>query len=721
MPSRFTDTPMLERVTSGNAAGSDVSKPHRVRFRGKARSATASSLSSSVPPSSSGTAPRPRVHVDDGELCARAEVVARAMDFRGLAGSNEAGPTWALKKSRGTFTTYARRPDATTTMRTPTSALGPGNSSGKTRPTQQVLAAGEIRCHLQEVVHVLNTNSDFEHNAVMSGLYRKDFIYGSVVHVVPSDVVGDEPKLVELLEADESTTTQVAVKTGTFVHSKMFAPNEQWCFLEQAQHVRGATPGAIEAPGPAQLNSFTLTLSSLDEKDLEAGKVNGHGRVNMLHGMSAGYLVEQLPGSKYVRVLFFGQFDAGDVEKPRQAGSSQMRARLVRLADGATRLPEVVRRRRFGAQTMADRAAFPANNAHCICCTRSLRLLTRKHRCHLCGHHVCDRCWSVQEMETQNTRRITPVRVCSRCIEFVENGDYSAVKPSSLGSLEVKRDPVDRPPPTKTLARLLQSELRSASGARKNSVRTVIQYLVNQEAQEEQAKAERQAKADAEARSIRLTSDSADQEYLKALDGGLSIHQVPLYKCILANATKRNYPITMPKTAANGSTPDAPIPVNEKERLTAIARSRVLELGDASELDMLCSLAAGQLDCNISIVTVVTADQMMVLGSNKEDLRRVSLPREHSFCQHTVMTSKPLLVPHPEADVRFQNISGRTAFDVRFYCGFPIVDADNTVIGSLCCMDQKTHEMTQSQYSAMKKLASAAGLVVRSKYRERLA
>ncbi|ETP38887.1 hypothetical protein F442_13600 [Phytophthora nicotianae P10297] len=691
MPSGYTDTPMLERVPSTDATSSGVSKPQRIRFRSKARSATASSLSSSIPFSSSsnGSTLKPRVRVDDDELCARAEVVARAMDFRGLAGSNESTCRWILNKSHGTFTTYARRPAATAAR------------AEKTRLTQQVLAAGEIRCHLQEVVNVLNTTNDVDHNAVMSGLYRKDFIYGSVVHVVPSDVIGDKPKLVELLQEEESATTRVAVKTGAFVHSKLFSPNEQWCFLERAQHIRAP----VENPEHANLNSFTLTMSSLDEKELEAGKVSAHGRVKMLHDLNAGYLVEQLPGSRYVRVIFFGQFNGG-LDKPGQAKSSQMRARLMRLADGAIRLPEIVRRRRFGAQTMADHAAFSAKNSHCTCCTKSLHLLTRKHRCNLCGHFVCDRCWSVKEMETQDTHRITPVRMCSRCMEFVENGDYSAVKPNSLGKIQVKRDPIDHPPSNKALARLLQKELRSSSGARKNSVRTVIQYLMDQETEDEQ---ERQA------RSIRLSSDSADQEYLDVLDGGLEVPSVPLYKCILANATKRNYPITMPKTAANGSVPDAPLPLNEKERLAAIARSRIMDLEDASELDMLCTLAASQLDCNISIVTVVTADQMTVLGSNKEDLRRVTLPREHSFCQHTVMTSKPLLVPHPEADVRFQNINGRTAFDVRFYCGFPIVDESNTMIGSFCCMDQKTHEMTQSQYSAMKKLAAAAGLVVRSK------
>ncbi|KAG7398638.1 hypothetical protein PHYBOEH_010793 [Phytophthora boehmeriae] len=328
-------------------------------------------------------------------------------------------------------------------------------------------------------------------------------------------------------------------------------------------------------------------------------------------------------------------------------------------------------------------------------------------------------------METQTSRRIAPVRVCSRCLEFVNNGNYSAVELRSLGRIEVKRDPADQPLASKTLARLLQKELRASSGARKDSVRSVIQYLVNQEEEvrkakiDAQARIEDQARIGAESRSIRLTSKSSEQDYLNVLDKGLPVPQVPLYQCVLANASKRSYPITMPTTAEDGCVPDAPIPNNEKERLAAISRSRIMEFEDASELDMLCSLAASQLDCKFSIVTVVTGEHMTVLASNQANLRRVELPREHSFCQHTIMTPKPLMVPHPEADVRFQNITGRVAFDVRFYCGFPIVAEDKrTVIGSFCCMDQKTHDLTQTQYSAMKKLAAAASQVVRSKAQE---
>ncbi|RLN38240.1 hypothetical protein BBO99_00004554 [Phytophthora kernoviae] len=683
--------------------GDRSSRLHRIRFRSKTRSATASSLVSSVPYSSTTFPPKPRVHVDDTELCARAEAVSSAMDFRGLAASNEINFRWMLKNSRGSFTTYSRRAD-TSGMETPML----GGTGNRTRTTQQVLAAGEIRCSLQEVARVLHTTNDYDHNAVMSGLYRKDFIYGSVVHVVPSPF-GDELQLADLLKQEEdSAATQVAVKTGTFVHSKMFSPNEQWCFLERSRYVQAERSDAsdpVDSSVPPKVDSFTLTLSSLDENELGAGKVNNRGRVNTLHGMSAGYLVEQVVGSRYVRVIFFGQFDGGDLGQPGRARPAQMRARLTRLANGACHLPEVIRRRRFGAQTMADRQAFPAKNSRCICCTKSLHLLT--------------------QMETQTSRRIAPVRVCSRCLEFVDNGDYSAVEPGSLGHVEVKRDPINQPLASKTLARLLRKELRASSGARKDSVRSVIQYLVNQEEEvklakaEAQARVEDQARADAESGSFRLTSDSTEQDYLDVLDKGLPVPQVPLYQCVLANASKRSYPIKMPKTAEDGCVPDAPIPNNEKERLAAISRSRIMEFEDASELDMLCSLAASQLDCKFSIVTVVTGEHMTVLASNQANLRRVQLPREHSFCQHTIMTSKPLLVPHPEADVRFQNITGRVAFGVRFYCGFPIVAEDRrTVIGSFCCMDQKTHDLSQTQYSAMKKLAAAASQVVRSKTQE---
>lgn len=186
-------------ITESTSADTQrFSKPPRVRFRSKV-----------TVRSSPTSPPRLRIFLDDEELCARAEAVANAMNFHGHL--RETGTKCALKHTRGAFTIYTRRPESMSIERT-----------GKPHAAHQVLSVGEIRCHLNEVVRVLRTTQDVEYNSVMSGLYPKDFIYGSVVHAVPS-AMDNELTLSNLLAQEEaSRTPRVAVKTATFVHSRCF-------------------------------------------------------------------------------------------------------------------------------------------------------------------------------------------------------------------------------------------------------------------------------------------------------------------------------------------------------------------------------------------------------------------------------------------------------------------------------------------------------------------
>jgi len=89
-----------------------------------------------------------------------------------------------------------------------------------------------------------------------------------------------------------------------------------------------------------------------------------------------------------------------------------------------------------------------------------------------------------------------------------------------------------------------------------------------------------------------------------------------------------------------------------------------------------------------------------------------AFPREEGFCSHTVLSDKPLLVPNVQADVRFSAMRVVQHMDASFYCGFPLVAADDTVIGSVCCVDMKPHQLTRSQYVSMKNLAETASKVV---------
>lgn len=385
----------------------------------------------------------------------------------------------------------------------------------------------------------------------------------------------------------------------------------------------------------------------------------------------------------------------------------------MRLAAGASQLPEVVRRRRFGTQPLADCSAFEAKNSRCTCCAKSLRLLTRKKRCHICGYMICHQCWSIHSMETPDGR-VSSVRACTRCVEFVTNGDYSRVDQNKRGRLEIVPDsglaglPAQEPP-GKALTNFLHDALQNSTGSKRKSVMSVIRHLMNQEKED----AETRSECSSVTSSIRLTDDEA-KKYTDALDKGmLRVETVPLEECVVANANGRNYPLNMAPNLESFSKP--PMPKDEQERINAIEKGGLSKIEDTEELDLICELLAREMKCATGCVTLIKEDEQHVLASNAEPLRQLHMPRELSFCQHTVMNDTPLLVPNPEADIRFQNLPAVSAMDIKFYVGFPLKDQNDQVVGSVCCFDSNTRDVTQSQYSAMKKLADTASKVVQIK------
>ncbi|GAB9476020.1 hypothetical protein Gpo141_00013093 [Globisporangium polare] len=632
-----------------------------------------------------------RVLLHDQELWKRAADTKAAIDFRSLTDLSVS--QWKWKASSNRFTLFQRQVE------------NREHPAIVRSMAHEVLSAGEIRCSVAELAHILRSSSEVDYNAVMRGLYKKDFIYGSSVHVVPAD----SASLGSISSSVSSTSShsqcddeQLTVKTSTFVRSNLLNKNEQWCYLEYFKRKELREGGG---------DGFTVTISSLHEDELRTGKANDRERVNDMHDVVAGYLVEKVPNENLMRVLFYGQYNDINGDLKGKASSSMMKSRLAFLAKGATQLPNVVRRRRLGAQTFADRAAFVAKNTRCICCTKSLHLFSKKKRCYLCGYFVCDKDWSIQNVETR-AGQLSTVRVCARCLETVECCDYSQVSPRTLGAPRIQPNPPNLPSPSTAMATFLQDALRSAASEckKKSAVKSVIKHLVGHEV-------ERARTGSSSFAAAALTDQSGESEYHAALDAYLKVDAIPLDQCVLANAEARKYSIDMPANPAE-AVPHYPLAENEAERLATIERNHIDKIGNADEFNIIASLAARELNCYASLITVITEESQLVLGANLEDLQKLDVSRSHAFCAHTILDDKPLVLPHPEADVRFQNYIPVKHLGAKFYCGFPIVSVDNTVVGSVCCIDMQTHELTQAQYAAMTKLAATASKVLQLKGQE---
>jgi|UniRef100_K3WX34 hypothetical protein len=80
------------------------------------------------------------------------------------------------------------------------------------------------------------------------------------------------------------------------------------------------------------------------------------------------------------------------------------------------------------------------------------------------------------------------------------------------------------------------------------------------------------------------------------------------------------------------------------------------------------------------------------------------------FCSQAILNDKSLVVPHPEADIRFNYVSCVQVFKVG--CGFPLFVKDYTVIGTLCCMGFQTRELTPPEFTMLKKIAEVVSKII---------
>ncbi|ETP17357.1 hypothetical protein F441_08226 [Phytophthora nicotianae CJ01A1] len=531
-----------------------------------------------------------------------------------------------------------------------------------TRDTE-VLCAGRLDASIEEVAAILCPLSEAEHNAVMKALYGKRFLCGSAERTIPCS--GDT------MSGNSVNGQELTVKTSTFARSTMFGPNEQWCYTNMFQRKE-------------------------DPRNLTT-----------------------------------------DVESKAQS------RRLLTLARGVTRIPELVRCRRFGFQVPANLDTIEVSNPRCPCCTRSLspvklslsaaasaishrslaHLKTNTRRCYLCGYLVCVNCWQSERMESM-AGRVALIVVCTRCQACVDACNYSEISSDrKYGPPRVVEDTSESSIASLLIDFLSDSLKHSTVGSTEHStVLAVIRALLqnDQENDGDVCDDERNVE-ESIARVDRFLGDEDSYPLLE--------------DCTLANADKRDYVLDLPDDPVT-SVPRGPMPSNESLRLSTARDAGLLLLADQlapevprtvkslidiRDLELICQLAAKTMDCPIALVSVMGVNHEHILASTNPQLAGAAVPRDHTMCQHQLMSQDPLVFIHPEADVRLHAIHTIKLLSLRTYVGFSVTaptqdGRDQIAVGSLCCADMKPHpELTRCQYAMMQNLARTASLLMQHK------
>ncbi|GMF25526.1 unnamed protein product [Phytophthora lilii] len=682
----------------------------------------------------------------DAEMLKRARDAHNHIDFKALAAGPNAGGPWKRVQGADRFVIF-RETDSNNMV-------------------PEVLCAGRLDAAIEEVVSILCPRTEAEHNAVMTALHSKRFLLGSLERSIScTDGINNQ-------EESGSRGEQLTVKTSSFARSTLLGSNEQWCYTDFFQRKN-------------ECDGFTICQRSLGHDEPTPARIGGaKAHVDQLHDLTAAYLVDLDPGGKGLRVIYNTKFlDPKSIELSESTresdaipnslpadGNTKTKAqgrRLLVLAQGVTKLPELVRGRRFGFQIPADLDAIQVSNPRCPCCTRSLSpvklslsstasairnrnlasLKTDTRRCYLCGYLVCVDCWTGERMQSMSGR-IASIVVCRRCRASVDACDYSDISVDrEHGPARVVEDPPESTKASLLVDFLADSLARSSVGsAERSNVFMVIRTLLHQDEDSEDAASE---DSDDDLNTDNNNDDArerlqCDAEAVANVDQFLRDEQkFPLLEaCTLGNAERRSYVLDLPDDPKE-SVPRGPIPDNEGRRLSAAKAAGLLQLADqvapserretesdnpvdVHDLELICQLAAMTLGCSDAMISVMSSSHEHVLASTNVNFIGAAVPRDYTMCQHQLMSQDPLVLIHPEADVRLQAIGTIKQMSLRSYIGFPVtapvadacsdLNSQQIAVGTLCCLDSKPHaELTRSQYSTLQNLARTASQLVQMK------
>ena len=144
--------------------------------------------------------------------------------------------------------------------------------------------------------------------------------------------------------------------------------------------------------------------------------------------------------------------------------------------------------------------------------------------------------------------------------------------------------------------------------------------------------------------------------------------------------------------------------LDEQKRLAALARYRVMDSMRESGFDDLGALAVEICGTPIAVVNFIDSDRQWFKAEVGLGVDTKSL--ETSFCRPAILEDEFLLVPDATLDERFVCNPQVTAEQgLRFYAGAILKSPDGFPIGTLCVLDYKPHDLSETQQSALKQLA----------------
>jgi signal transduction histidine kinase len=150
--------------------------------------------------------------------------------------------------------------------------------------------------------------------------------------------------------------------------------------------------------------------------------------------------------------------------------------------------------------------------------------------------------------------------------------------------------------------------------------------------------------------------------------------------------------------------------IEDAARLSALRALCLLDTPAEPAFDRLTRLVCRLLDVPVSLVSLVDADRQFFksqIGLPEPYATLCETNLSHSFCQHTVATTDPLIITDAREHPLVHDNPAIQDLNVIAYLGIPLVTTDGHAIGSLCAIDHEPRVWSDDDIATLSDLAQS--------------
>ncbi|UMY15655.1 PAS domain-containing protein [Methylobacterium organophilum] len=140
------------------------------------------------------------------------------------------------------------------------------------------------------------------------------------------------------------------------------------------------------------------------------------------------------------------------------------------------------------------------------------------------------------------------------------------------------------------------------------------------------------------------------------------------------------------------------ISLSEADRLAALHALAILDTPTEEHFSAVCRTAERLFGVPTALVSLVDADRLWFKAGCS--LMPVEIPREGSFCDHTIRSDTVLVLPDVAADPRFP------PGPIRFYAGAPLTLRPGIRVGAFCLIDTAPRDFSEEDARALADFAT---------------